>query len=1138
LIGFGGWVEAEAFIARWRGSGGHERANAQPFLLGLCALLGVEAPDPARTDYGFEHRVEHVEGDGTRWTGFIDLYRKGAFVLEAKQGVDPSAGPAPPLAPAAPSRRRGHGVRGTATHANAMVAARLQAEAYARAVAAEDGWPLFLIVVDVGHAIELYADFSRTGSNYVQFPDANGFRIRLDDLAKLEVRERLSQLWHDPGALDPARRAARVTREIADRLAALGRRLEARHSPASVAEFQMRCLFTMFAEDVKLIPGDCFTALLRDVRPTPHKFQPLVTRLWEDMRSGSAFSAVARDRLLRFNGGLFENADALALDGEEIDLLIDAASRDWRDVEPAIFGTLLERALAPDERHKLGAHYTPRAYVERLVLPTVIEPLRAEWAMVQASAEQALVDGHEADALAEVERFRDRLCTIRVLDPACGSGNFLYVTMEHMKRLEGEVLDLMRRLGRRQEELHLSDRSVGPNQFLGLEVNPRAAAIAELVLWIGHLQWHLRTHGDAMPAEPVLRRYGTIEWRDAVLAWDREELARDGSGRVLTRWDGVTTRVHAVTGREVPDEAAQVPIRRYVAPRPAAWPKADYIVGNPPFIGPGRMRQTLGDGYVEALRAAYPDVPDSADYVLYWWHRAAQAVAEGGAARFGLITTNSLGQTFARRVVARHLDARRPVSLAYAIADHPWIDAADGAAVRIAMTVGVPGTSPGRLLTVLDEQPGEHGEVAVTLAERTGRILADLTIGPAVLNAVELRANAGICSPGVKLHGSGFIVTPEEARALGLGTIPGLERHIRPYRNGRDLTARPRGVMVIDLFGLSEEEVRQQYPAVWQHVADRVRPERLHNNRATYRDNWWIFGEPRKDLRPALSGLPRYIATVETAKHRVFQFLDAAILPDNRLVVIASDDAAIFALLSSRVHATWALAAGGTLEDRPVYNKTRCFDAFSFPAHDGASLKRLRGLGDELDGHLASRLAADADLSLTAIYNVKAKLDAGQALDPKEREVHERGLVGVLHEIHRAIDSATAAAYGWPIDLSDTEVLERLVSLNRMRAIEERAGLVRHLRPTHQASLTPAQTALSVEAGKAAAIAAKPHPWPRERREQIQLVRDALLAAGEPIAVPALARRFKGARTERVRDLLETLTALGLARSNGERYAG
>ncbi|MEW6253217.1 MAG: DNA methyltransferase, partial [Planctomycetota bacterium] len=859
--------------------------------------------------------------------GRIDCYRRGCFVLEAKK-----------LRAASDTRR----------FDDAMLRARAQAEGYARALEpaelAAAGRPPFLLVIDVGQVIELYAEFTRSGATYTPFPDPRSHRIALADLARAEVRATLRRIWLDPLSLDPARASARVTRDVATRLAELARSLEASgHGPQQVAAYLTRCLFSMFAEDVELLPradGEgSFARLLRQYRDDPATLQRMLAALWADMDRGG-FSVALAQTVLRFNGKLFKGASddaySLPLTREQVDLLLAAARANWREVEPAIFGTLLERALDPAERHALGAHYTPRAYVERLVLPTVMEPLRAEWADAQAAAlllahEAAELEGRAREAKmeaarAEIRRFHHRLCTLRVLDPACGSGNFLYVTLEHLKRLEGEVLNQLAALGQTQDSLALEGETVTPRQLLGIEVNARAAALAELVLWIGYLQWHIRTRGNRAVAEPVVHDWGNIVCRDAVLAWASQRPLLDERGQLRTRWDGRSFIPHPATGEPVPDPAAQVPQWAYDQPRRAEWPQAEFIVGNPPFIGAAAMRGALGDGYVDALRAVWPEVPDSADFVMFWWHAAARKVAAGEARRFGFITTNSLRQTFNRRVVQSAL--QDGLHLVDAIPDHPWVDSASGAAVRIAMTVAAPGAGAGRLQTVTAEVPGEHGEMRVQLREQTGLIHADLTVGPNLTTAQVLEADTNLSSPGVKLHGAGFIVTPEQAAALGLGREPGLEQRIRPYRNGRDLTDTPRGVLVIDLFGLDAEQVRSRFPAVYQWLLERVKPERDQNQRASYRDNWWIFGEPRRELRKALADLQRYIATVETAKHRTFQFLDAAIQPDNMLIAIASDDAFHLGVLSSRVHVVWALAMGGTLEDRPRYNKTRCFETF------------------------------------------------------------------------------------------------------------------------------------------------------------------------------------------------------------------
>jgi hypothetical protein len=473
-----------------------------------------------------------------------------------------------------------------------------------------------------------------------------------------------------------------------------------------------------------------------------------------------------------------------------------------------------------------------------LVVATIIEPLMADWRNVQTAAAQFAEAGDDKKAQDIVRAFHGSLCKIKVLDPACGTGNFLYVSMELMKRLEGEVLETLADLGETQYLLDLDHHTVDPHQFLGLELNPRAVAIAELVLWIGYLQWHFRTRGLNMPMEPVLKNFANIKDQDAVLQYDRWDVLRDETGRPITRWDGITYTLHPITGEEVPDENAQVELRSYLNPRPAAWPEADFIVGNPPFIAGKDMRQELGDGYAEACWKARKYIPGGADFVMHFWDKAAETTRTGNARRFGLITTNSVTQMFSRRVIERHLGAKTPLCLAMAIPDHPWMKSVDKAAVRIAMTVGVAGSEEGVLQTAAKESDLNTDTPKVELFERAGKIQADFSVGPDVSGCVALQANEKLCSRGVSLHGAGFIVTPQEASSLGLGRIEGLDEYIRPYRNGRDLTQRPRGVMVIDLFPLKEDEIRDQFPRIYQWVADRVKPGRDHNNRKSYRDNW------------------------------------------------------------------------------------------------------------------------------------------------------------------------------------------------------------------------------------------------------------------------------------------------------------
>ncbi len=1210
-------MSIDEFIARWSRATGSELANAQLFVTELCTALDLPQPNPAtddtrHNDYVFERAITFEHGNGTTSAGRIDCYRRGAFVLESKKIRASSA---------------------SRTYDDAMLRAHGQAQRYVRALPASESRPPFVLIVDVGNVIEIHSEFSRTGGAYIPFPDPRSYRIPLADLKHDYVRARLRAVWLEPLSLDPTRASARVTREVSAKLAIVAKSLErAGHSSEAVAGFLTRCLFSMFAEDVELLPKGSFKALIETHRANPPTLARMMAALWHDMDVGGFCAALAID-VLKFNGKLFKTPDALTLTQENIDTLLAAARADWREVEPAIFGTLLEQALGDTERHAFGAHYTPRAHVERLVLPTIITPLREDWANVQAAALLLANEGKvhtPGGAVALVRGFFQKLCTTTVLDPACGSGNFLYVTLEHLKRLEGEVLIQLDAFGFAQGRLEADNLTVDPHQLLGIEVNPRAAAIAEAVLWIGYLQWHFRTQSSAVPPQPVLRDFKNIECRDAVLAWDSVEYETDAQGRAVTRWDGRTYKLHPVTGKEIPDEAAQVAKERYVNARRAEWPAADFIIGNPPFIGAGPMRQTLGDGYVEALRNAWNDkkpedmgVPESADFVMYWWEHAARAVRSGSTRRFGFITTNSLRQTFNRRVVEKHLhpsvttaltsDPKAKTSaaknlvrpepkakglktralvttqtpaalrLAFAIPDHPWVDNADGAAVRIAMTVGTAqprdeddaplDATPGCLQTVTHESPAnDDGEVAVTLSEQLGEIHADLTIGADVTDARALRGNENLCFRGVTLIGSGFWVSRDDPLAR-------LEpAAMRPLVNGKDLTQIDRKSLVIDLFGQDEMSVRTNFPHCYQRLVEGVKPERDQSQRAAYRQRWWVFAEARPELRSAVAGIGRYIATSMTAKHRLFTFLGEDVLPDQGVVAITIADAQVLGIVSSSPHIVWAFATGGRMGvgNDSRYNQSRCFETFPFPSEDTgltpALRERIASLAEHIDAHrkrvLAERdaLAAPpappspAGLTLTGLYNVLDALREGRALTAKEKAIHDAGLVAVLRSLHDELDAAVLAAYGWAdltLPRDEQTLLTRLVALNNERAAEETNGTIRYLRPayqdpaqrgktdaeiTAQPAVEPTQTSIDMGAtidAESAQLAtfkkakARKPAWPSTLPERMKAVAGLLSTNAEPMDSEAVARAFAGKSEakKQIPEILETLVALGRAQA-------
>lgn len=1077
----------EDLAERWADADAGERSNAQLYITELCEALDVPGPQPKGSGYEFEFPVKVVEPDGTETTKPADLFRQDHFLLEAK---DIEAGKSDESL-----LRRAYGqARGYVTH--------LPGDP-----------PPYLLVLDVGRELLIW---DRWNGTYGGFTAAE--RVDLETLhERKEDIELLQDIWTRPGRRNPRAKANAVTKEIAEHLAELASSLEDRgHDHEEVARFLIRCVFTMFAEDVGLLEGDPFLTAVRDIgMEDPEDFAPAIERLWAAMDEGKEFGL---HELLRFNGHFFQDRTALPLEQEDLVVLLEAAEADWQWVEPSIFGTLFTRAIDPEERHRLGAEFTPREYVERLVRPTIEEPVRERWKAVEASVFQLRERGRKKD-IKEAEKqlydFHAWLRSLDILDPACGSGNFLYVSLAALKRIEGEALQTLEDLTG-EPEMVLEE--VDPSQFHGIEVEPWAREIAELTLWIGYHQFWQEHHGHVRPPEPVLRDTGTLECRDAVLAWDdrvkRPEKARPDS----------TPRVeHPVTGELVPDSDATVAYWEHTNPRQAEWPDVDFIIGNPPYMGDRRMREKFGDGYVEALREVYDDVPDGADYVMHWWYRAAEAVRAEDVIRAGLITTNTITQTRNRSVVEEELE--QGVRLVWAVPDHPWVDESGSADVRVAMTVLAENGAQSTLITVSDEGAVVNElQVDEVNADLTGRV-ADV----ARASGQPLKANEGLSSAGFILIGKGFQLEKEEAEEL-IDADPGVREIVRPYRNGRDITQHSRDRWVID-FGMRDEEEAQDYPELYDIVRTRVKPQRDTNKKKAYRERWWRFGEPQPSLRKMVDGLDRYIATPETAKHRLFTFLPTRIAPDFTLRVIGSDDPFHLGVLSSRVHVIWSLAAGGRLGvgNDPRYNNTRCFDPFPFPAPDDTLRTQIGDLASQIDDHRWKVRRAHDKVTFTGIYNVVEKLRRGEELTDTDREVHDLAACSTILDWHQKLDELVARSYGWAWPLGDDEVLARLVELHDERLREEEAGTIRWLRPKYQEPrFTPEEPEAPELALEAKEAEEELPAWPKENAVgQITAIKAALARA--PGTAEEICDRFEGAEQRLVEHHLETLLLLGEA---------
>jgi type II restriction/modification system DNA methylase subunit YeeA len=827
----------QEFINKWRNVELKERTASQSHFLDLCHLLGVDDPvtaDPKGEWFTFEKGASKTSGG----EGWADVWRKDCFAWEYKgknKDLD-----------------------------------RAFAQLQQYAIALEN--PPLLIVSDMDR-IRVHTNWTNTVQKVHE--------IALTDLTDGATRDLLKACFNDPERLKPAKTRQLLTEEAAQRFATLAQRLRGRgHDPQAVAHFVNRLVFCMFAEDVNLLPNKMFERMIKAARPKPETFQQHAKTLFSAMKAGGP---VGFEQVEWFNGGLFDTDEALPMTWEDLDDLIRATTLDWSDIDPSILGTLFERGLDPDKRSQLGAHYTDREKIMQIVRPVIVEPLLAEWETVKAEIvatlaaapkataekllspkEKAARDKAEIRAEALHRAFLDRMKAFRALDPACGSGNFLYIALlelkniEHRSNLEAEALGIQRPV------LMVT----GPENVLGIELNPYAAELARVSVWIGEIQW-MRRNGFEAARDPILRTLDTIQNRDAVLNADG------------TRAD---------------------------------WPRADVVVGNPPFLGNKKMISGLGEDYTVALRRAFPDVPGGVDLVAYWLARAWQQMQVGQITRAGLVTTNSIRGGANREVLKPIVEGGR---IFEAWADEAWT--VDGAAVRVSMVCFDREKGGGRLDGLV------VSTVTADLAVSKGN--ADLT------SAKQLPQKKGVAFQGPVKVGAFDIEEGLARNWLMLPMNPNGKRNAEvlfPLLNGADITRRPSNRWLIN-FGEYDEVEASMYEGPIQHVLVFVKPERDQNRDLQRRTNWWRLGRSGADLKEACSKGRRAIFTPRVSKHRMFVWAHPATVPDSAVVAIARDDDTTFGILHSRFHELWALRMGTSLEDRPRYTPSTTFETFPFP---------------------------------------------------------------------------------------------------------------------------------------------------------------------------------------------------------------
>ncbi|MCY3657003.1 MAG: class I SAM-dependent DNA methyltransferase [Chloroflexi bacterium] len=969
-------TSAAAFAAKWRENARRERASSQEHFIDLCRLLGVPTPneaDPTGESYAFEAGAERLS---TGRQGWADVWKRGHFGWEYK-----------------------------GAHAD-LAAAYKQLLDYREDL--EN--PPALVVSDMDR-IEVHTNFTGTRPAVLT--------VTLDQLGAggdetAEALRVLRAVMAEPEALRPEQSPDEITQLAAARFAEIAQSMHDRgHEPEAVAHHLNRVVFCLFAEDARLLPERVLTEMIESRRGDPEAFDRGLRELFLRMSDRDADRFYGNVRVEWFNGGLFDDAEVIPCTAEELRAMHDAALLDWSRVEPAILGTLFERGLDPDKRGQLGAHYTDHEKILMVVEPVVMEPLRREFAAMQARVEE-LAGGQEPtpltlggrrrerlpawerDAEAEWRAFLERLRAVRVLDPACGSGNFLYVTLRLLKDLEHEAI----RWGAERLRIPGEFPRVDPHNVLGIEINPYAKELAAVSIWIGHIQWML-DHGYGYPRDPVLEPLDNIELRDAILAYDDEG-----------------------------------------APVPATWPEAEFVVGNPPFLGTKLMRLSLGDEYVDEVFAAWDGaVARESDLACYWHELARRRIADGASSRAGLLATNSI-RGGANRTALDRVKESGEIFMAWS--DEPWV--VDGAAVRISIVGQDDGSEARRSL---DGTP-------------VGVINSNLTTGVDVTQARVLAENAGASYMGTT-KGGAFDIEGEVARDMlalpsNVNGRPNADVVI-PWVNGMDITRRARGMFIVDFGVDASEPEAATYEAPFEYVLEHVEPTRSRNRRKAYRERWWLHVEPRPAMRAAFAPLARYIVTPRVAKYRLFAWFSAPTLPDSATIAIAREDDYAFGVLHSRSHELWSLRMGTWLGvgNDPRYTPTSTFETFPFPwpldTPDEALTAERRAHRDAI-GEAARALDEARRRWLNPPELVREEPDVVPSLPPRllpvdedaERELKRRTLTNLYNQrpawlahLHDTLDAAVFAAYGWgeagaPSELGEEELLGRLLALNLERA--------------------------------------------------------------------------------------------------------
>ena len=980
----------QEFIIKWQRSNLSERSACQQHFLDLCDLLGQPKPaeaDPDGAFYTFERGLHKIGGQ----QGWADVWMRGRFAWEYK-----------------------------GKHKN-LDAAYAQLLEYREDL--EN--PPLMVVCDLNR-FEIHTNFTNTPKRVYAFD--------LAELAKPQNLDVLRKLFTDPKALSPDVRAEAITKDAAERFAELADRLRMHPGVDAhrAAHFLMKLMFCMFGDDIGLLPPKLFSNLLENAKANPAMLTRRLENLFKSMAKGGDFGA---DTILRFNGGLFNDADVLPLKAEEINILIKVNEFDWSNVEPAIFGTLFERSLDPDKRSQIGAHYTSKEDILTLLEPVLMTPLRREWAEVKHRCEEILwpkvekasrqATGKKTGVSAKISKerkafdrvvqdFTERLHGVKVLDPACGSGNFLYVSINLLLDLENEVIAYAASRG-----LSLIPQ-VSPTQLLGLEINPYAQQLAQVVIWIGYLQW-IHHNGFKLPSDPVLEPIESISCQDSIL--------------------DLSDPKH---------------------PKEPEWPKAEFIVGNPPFLGGNKIRSELGGDYVDQLFKLYDErIPAFADLCCYWFEKARQQIQKKKCKRAGLLATQGIRGGVNREVLKR---IKESGDIFFAESDRNWI--LDGANVHISMIGFDNGQEKellldGNIVPLINSNLTKESDIsrAKILSSNKGFSFQ----GPSPKAPFEIQFNVAI----------NMLLEPSNVNGCPNSDV------IRPIITAKEMVQKKEDMWTFD-FGLMSEKEAASYQSPFEYVKKHILPIRK-TRRDDYRGQWWQYARPRPEMREALKGKYRFITIPRIAKYRIFVWIDSAILANDSAIVFASQEDYLFGILQSHIHEIWALILGTRLETRPRYTPTTCFETFPLPNLTDKKSATIAEAARELD-ELRNRWLNPPEWTKTEVLEFPGSVDGPWARYVDPTTVHcphpnplpkgegtignnlpkGEGTIGTvrwprivpkdtdcaaqlkkrtltnlynqrpqwLQNAHEILDAAVFAAYGWDPGINDEELLERLLKLN------------------------------------------------------------------------------------------------------------